>query len=53
MTTPSRPPSIGEAERQQRLDRLRQAMPASGLDAVLITPGSNMRYFFGEAFYES
>jgi len=53
MTTPSRPPSIGDAERQQRLDRLRQAMPASGLDAVLITPGSNMRYFFGEAFYES
>lgn len=53
MTNPSRPPSIGEAERQQRLDRLRQVMPASGLDAVLITPGSNMRYFFGEAFYES
>ena len=53
MTTPSRPPSIDDAERQQRLDRLRQAMPASGLDAVLITPGSNMRYFFGEAFYES
>tara|TARA_R110000850_G_scaffold48279_16_gene119992 strand:- start:3232 stop:4392 length:1161 start_codon:yes stop_codon:yes gene_type:complete len=53
MTTPSRPPSIGDAERKQRLDRLRQAMPASDLDAVLITPGSNMRYFFGEPFYES
>ena len=28
-------------------------MPASGLDAVIITPGSNMRYFFDEPFYES
>ncbi len=53
MTTPSRPPLISNAEREQRLDKLRRAMPASGLDAVLITPGSNMRYFFGEAFYES
>ena len=53
MTTASRPPSISNEERNQRLDRLRQAMSASGLDAVLITPGSNMRYFFGEAFYES
>ncbi|MEH6791422.1 M24 family metallopeptidase [Parasphingorhabdus sp.] len=53
MTTVSRPPSIGDAERKQRLDRLRQAMPATGIDAVLITPGSNMRYFFGDAFYES
>lgn len=53
MTTASRPPSIGDAERKQRLDRLRQSMPASGIDALLITPGSNMRYFFGEAFYES
>jgi len=53
MTTPSRPPSIGNAERKQRLDDLRHAMPTSSVDAVLITPGSNMRYFFGEAFYES
>ena len=53
MTTVSRPPSIGDAEREQRLDRLRGAMPASGFDAVIITPGSNMRYFFAEAFYKS
>ena len=53
MTTISRPPSIGNAEREQRLDNLRRAMLASGLDAVIITPGSNMRYFFAEAFYES
>ena len=53
MTTVSRPPSIGDAEREQRLDRLRGAMPASGFDAVIISPGSNMRYFFAEAFYES
>ncbi|VWX56344.1 M24 family metallopeptidase [Sphingorhabdus sp. 109] len=53
MTTASRPPSIGNAERKQRLDTLRQTMSANGLDAILITPGSNMRYFFAEAFYES
>jgi len=53
MTTASQPPSIGNAERLQRLDRLRQSMPASGIDTLLITPGSNMRYFLGEAFYES
>mgnify|MGYP003641280400 FL=1 len=53
MTIASRPPSIGNAEREQRLANLRSAMPASGVDAVLITPGSNMRYFFAEAFYES
>ncbi|PHR18437.1 MAG: X-Pro dipeptidase [Sphingopyxis sp.] len=53
MTTPSRPPSISDAERHQRLDHLRQTMPASGIDAILLTPGSNMRYFFGAAFYES
>ena len=53
MTTAPRPPSIGDAERLQRLVRLRQSMPASGIDAVLVTPGSNMRYFFGEALYES
>tara|TARA_R100001244_G_scaffold71741_1_gene57969 strand:- start:11007 stop:12167 length:1161 start_codon:yes stop_codon:yes gene_type:complete len=53
MTTASRPPSIGDAERQQRLNMLRQSMSDSDVDAVLITPGSNLRYFFGEAFYES
>ncbi|MGB5484150.1 aminopeptidase P family N-terminal domain-containing protein, partial [Parasphingorhabdus sp.] len=53
MTTISRPPSISTAEREQRLDHLRQAMAVSGLDAILITPGSNMHYYFGEAFYES
>lgn len=53
MTTASRPPSIGNAERALRLDKLRRTIAESGLDAVIITPGSNMRYFFGEAFYES
>ena len=53
MTTASRPPVIGNAEREQRLENLRRDMSADGLDAVLITPGSNMRYFFAEAFYES
>jgi len=53
MTTASRPPSIGNAEREQRLDKLRSVMAAHDLDAVLVTPGSNMRYFFAEAFYES
>ncbi|MEJ6593818.1 Xaa-Pro peptidase family protein [Parasphingorhabdus sp.] len=53
MRTASRPPSIGNAEREQRLDKLRRMMPENGVDALIITPGSNMRYFFGEAFYES
>jgi Xaa-Pro dipeptidase len=53
MTMLAKPPRISSAEREQRLDKLRSAMPANGLDAVIITPGSNMRYYFGEAFYES
>ncbi|NRD89328.1 hypothetical protein C8024_07550 [Sphingopyxis sp. BSNA05] len=53
MTIISRPLSIGNAERDQRLDRLRSAMATGGIDATLITPGSNMRYFFAEPFYES
>jgi len=53
MTTRSRPPFIDNAEREQRLANLRQAMLGTGEDAVIMTPGSNMRYFFGEAFYES
>ena len=43
MTIASRPPRISNAEREQRLDNLRTAMSANGLDAILITPGSNMR----------
>lgn len=53
MTSSSHPPFIGNAERDQRLENLRRAMPENNHDAVIITPGSNMRYFFGEAFYES
>jgi len=53
MTTSSRPPSIGNEEWEQRLDKLRRVMSDSAVDALLITPGSNMRYFFGQAFYQS
>ncbi len=53
MTDTSFPPFIGNAERAQRVDALRAAMAAAGKDAVILTPGPNMRYFLGEAFYES
>ncbi|MFK7842271.1 MAG: M24 family metallopeptidase [Sphingorhabdus sp.] len=53
MAISSHPPRIGNAERDQRLVNLHHSMNEGNLDAVIVTPGSNMRYFFGEAFYES
>jgi Xaa-Pro dipeptidase len=40
-------------ERQQRLARLQAAMASHELDAVIVTPGANMRYFFGLTWRET
>jgi Xaa-Pro dipeptidase len=47
------PPIIQATERQGRVQHLRQAMAANGTDAVIVTPGSNMRYFFGLGWGET
>ena len=49
----SLPPFVDNIERSKRLDDLRQVMKRTRADATVITPGSSMRYFFGEALYES
>ena len=40
-------------ERQSRLARLQASMASNELDAVIVTPGANMRYFFGLAWRET
>lgn len=40
-------------ERQGRLARLQASMPSHELDAVIVTPGANMRYFFGLTWRET
>ena len=40
-------------ERQQRLARLQASMASHELDAVIVTPGANMRYFFGLTWRET
>jgi Xaa-Pro dipeptidase len=40
-------------ERQQRLALLQAAMASHELDAVIVTPGANMRYFFGLTWRET
>ena len=40
-------------ERQSRLAHLRASMASNELDAVIVTPGANMRYFFGLAWRET
>ena len=42
-----------EEERQQRLARLQACMASHDLDAVIVTPGANMRYFFGLTWRET
>lgn len=44
---------ITHEERQQRLSALQNSLPAFELDAVMITPGSSMRYFFGLTWRET
>lgn len=42
-----RAPAIAGAEYQQRIERARALMRAQGVDALLITAGSSLRYFTG------
>ena len=51
-STKSRNP-ITTAERQQRLKSLQTSLSAFELDAVMITPGASMRYFFGLTWRET
>ena len=44
---------ITHEERQQRLSALQNSLPAFELDAVMITPGASMRYFFGLTWRET
>jgi len=44
---------ITEEERQGRLARLRASMASHDLDAVIVTPGANMRYFLGLTWRET
>jgi Xaa-Pro dipeptidase len=44
---------ITEEERQQRLAGLQACMASHDLDAVIVTPGANMRYFFGLTWRET
>ena len=40
-------------ERQSRLARLQASLASHQLDAVIVTPGANMRYFFGLTWRET
>lgn len=44
---------ITHEEREQRLSALQNSLPAFELDAVMITPGASMRYFFGLTWRET
>ena len=44
---------ITHDERQQRLSALQNSLPTFELDAVMITPGASMRYFFGLTWRET
>lgn len=45
--------AITHDERQQRLSALQNSLPTFELDAVMITPGASMRYFFGLTWRET
>lgn len=47
------PAPIGQAEREQRLERLRVLMDVSGVSAVLIGATSSLRYFTGMSWHPS
>lgn len=50
---PNRPPSIGAAERLQRLAALRRNMEAAGAKAVVLGSTTSLRYFTGLAWHAS
>ncbi|MEM6538783.1 MAG: Xaa-Pro peptidase family protein [Pseudomonadota bacterium] len=47
------PPSISAEERATRLAAFRTRMAQSSIDALVLTPGSNIRYFTGLAWGET
>ena len=50
---PNRPPSIGAAERLQRLAALRRNMEAAGAKAVVLGSTTSLRYFTGLVWHAS
>lgn len=50
---PNRPPSIGAAERLQRLAALRRHMEAAGAKAVVLGSTTSLRYFTGLVWHAS
>ncbi|MGO4559938.1 M24 family metallopeptidase [Rhizobiales bacterium 3FA27D7] len=53
MPLSARPPQISVAERQQRLQKLRENMEAAGLAAVLLGSTESLRYFTGLVWHQS
>ncbi|UJW73313.1 M24 family metallopeptidase [Rhizobium sp. SL42] len=53
MSSSFRPAPISNAERQQRLARLRTAMQAAGIDALLLGSTESLRYFTGMVWHAS
>lgn len=53
MTALAPPPFIADAERQERLARLRGLMERRGVDAVLLGAGESLRYFTGLVWHPS
>ncbi|MEP3420906.1 MAG: Xaa-Pro peptidase family protein [Erythrobacter sp.] len=52
-TNATLPPFITDAERSVRLENLRNLMTDGGPQAIILTPGSNLQYFFGLKLFES
>lgn len=50
---PNRPPSIGAAERLERLTALRRNMDAAGAKAVVLGSTTSLRYFTGLSWHAS
>ena len=53
MSLPTRPASITDAERQERLQRLREKMEVGGVAAVLLGSTESLRYFTGLIWHQS
>ena len=53
MSLPTRPASITDAERQERLQRLREKMEVGGVAAVLLGSTDSLRYFTGLIWHQS
>ncbi|QFY63858.1 aminopeptidase P family protein (plasmid) [Rhizobium grahamii] len=53
MSLPALPPFIDDTERLARLQRLREAMSAAGVSAVLLGSSESLRYFTGLVWHQS